>query len=159
MNKQKPPLLDRIRDNTKLLSEHVVMAIMDPDELDRLNRRVLIGRMPAYALETALLVTKFVFFPYTLLRFAVNLGLFFTRKDAPSIGPLVKATDFFPAPKTRKLLKKMVADQGDHIETLTVEGRVKTARWIWISSWFLLVWYGCHGLITSVAKAIRGRAA
>lgn len=159
MKNLKPPLLVRVREAAFSVSERLVTTVMDPAELEELNRRVVTQFVPLYARRGVMLFNRIAFLPYKLLRFAVNVGLFFTRNEPPSIGPLVRATDLFPTPKTRKLLKKLIADQGDHIQTLTDAGRFKTARWIWLSSWFLLVWYGFHGLVTSVAKAIRGRAA
>ena len=158
--KQDKPWLRRANKLTKVVGERFVQLVMDPKALEDLNARVMertrltdrSKRMFAFAM-------KIGFFPYALLRLAVNLGLLFTVKKAPSMGPLIKATDFFPSPKVRKLLKKMVAEQGIHIATLAGDGRFKTARWIWFSSWLLLIWYGCRGLIMTVAKAIQGRAA
>lgn len=158
MNNLKPPLLERVREVASAVSERVVFLVMDPKELEELNRRVIQSFVPVFAQRGMTIIGNIFLSPYKLLRFAVNFGLFFTKKEEPSIGLLVRATDFFPTPKTRKLLKKMVADQGDHIQILAKCGRFKTARWIWLSSWFLLIWYGFHGLVTSIAKAIRGRA-
>lgn len=86
-----------------------------------------------------------------------NVGVRTTR--GPSINSLIAAVDLFPAPRTRKLLKKLVADQGEHIGELTSTGRFKAARWIWLVTWALLLWYGARSLVSSVAKAVQGRAA
>lgn len=160
MNQNKHSLQHVIRKTSRFL-KHFGETIMDPTGLDDLNARVLnrTRLTDPWKYWITLVMTHGVFFPYTVLRYLVNRSRLSTKQKAPSLSPLVKATDFFPSPKTRKLLKKMVADQGTHIESLSDEGRFKTARWIWFSTWFLLVWCGCHSLITTVAKAIRGRAA
>jgi hypothetical protein len=160
MNHNKHPLQHVIRKASRFLT-FLCEVVMDPTGLDDLNAYVLSQTRLSdpWKRWITVVMTRVVFLPYTVLRFMVNSSRLFNKQRAPSMGPLVKATDFFPSPKTRKLLKKMVADQGTHIESLSDEGRFKTARWIWFSTWFLLVWYGCHSLITTVAKAIRGRAA
>ncbi len=80
-------------------------------------------------------------------------------RQAPTVNSLVAAADLFPSPKTRKLLKKMLADQAEHIQSLSAKGRNWSAWWIWTTSWIMLIWYAAHGLLTSVMKAIKGRAA
>ena len=159
MNQDKPSLYRAAR-ITKIFVERLVETIMDPNGLDDLNNRILSGMgLTERSKRIATIAWKIVVSPYALVRLFVNFGLLLTPKNAPNMAPLVRATDLFPSPKVRKLLKKMVVEQGVHIAALSGEGRFRTARWIWITSWFLLLWYGLHGLVTSVAKAIRGRAA
>lgn len=153
-------LLDRVNLTTKATRELFVKVVMDPNEMEGLQRRLVSrAQLDDHLKKWLFVALKVGFFPYTILGVIVNFGLLLSTKQAPSMKALVTATDLFPSPKTRKLLKKMVVEQGVHIETLAAAGRFKTARWIWFSSWLLLIWYGCCGLIMSVAKAIRGRAA
>lgn len=81
-----------------------------------------------------------------------------TSKPVPSMDKLVEAVDWFPVPKTRKLLRKMVSEQGVHIDELAKKGRINAAKAQWYMSWGLLGWYGLRGLVTSIAKAVRGMA-
>ena len=77
----------------------------------------------------------------------------------PEVSGLLIATDWFPAPKTRKLLKKLVSDQAAHIQNLTSANRLNAARWIWASTWVLLIWYGAKDIVLGIAKAVRGSSA
>jgi len=72
---------------------------------------------------------------------------------------LRSATDWFPSPKTRKLLKKLVSDQLEHVDHLVATRRVGTARWQWCWTWLLLFWYGGLHAASGVARAMRGMAA
>lgn len=158
--KNHKPLLHRATYVAKAVAERFVETVMDPTGIEDLNNRVLNRtRLTEQTKRRLMIAMKVGLFPYAIFRMAVNLGLLLTTKKMPSMGPLVRATDLFPSPKVRKLLKKMVVEQGVHIETLAGDGRFKAARWIWFSSWFLLLWYGCRGLVMTVAKAIQGRAA
>lgn len=81
------------------------------------------------------------------------------HRAAPPSAGLRSATDWFPSPKTRKLLTKFVADQLVHIEDLAAKGRWRTARWQWCWTWMLLFWYGGLHAVSGLSRAIRGKAA
>ena len=81
------------------------------------------------------------------------------RRRTPAGAALHSATDWFPSPKTRKLLKKLVVDQQSHIEQLAAEGRIVAARWQWYWTWALLLWYGGMHAISGLSRAFRGKVA
>jgi hypothetical protein len=81
------------------------------------------------------------------------------QRPPPSTAKIEAVTDWFPSPKTRKLLRKLVADQAEHMTELAAKGRHRSARWTWLCTWALLLWYGPIHLIRSVMSAVRGRRA
>lgn len=74
-----------------------------------------------------------------------------------STARLRRAVDWFPSPRTRKVLVKMVADQEALIAQLMIDGRVNTARWQIGVTWLLLAYTGTLHFISSLASAIRGK--
>lgn len=76
----------------------------------------------------------------------------------PRIDLLVNVVDLVTSPNTRKLLGKLVADQADHIQNLVNADRMNAARWIFWSTWPLLLWYFAKDLVLSVTKAWRGKS-
>jgi hypothetical protein len=83
----------------------------------------------------------------------------FPVKKSPALGKLQRASDWIPIPRTRKLVKKMVADQAEHMTKLAAEGRRLTLWWTIAWTWVLLGWYGITHPIMQLLKAIRGRTA
>lgn len=80
-------------------------------------------------------------------------------KAPPSTQTIDAVADLVPSPKTRKLLKKMIAEQQAHISDLSAAHRPKAAYWAWSCTWGLLVWYTLLHGVSGVSRAIRGKIA
>lgn len=80
------------------------------------------------------------------------------RRDPPPAvrSPMHRAIDWFPSPRTRKVLGKLVADQDALIADLDREGRTSAATWQRGITWVLLLYTGALHLISSLANAVRG---
>lgn len=71
----------------------------------------------------------------------------------------IAAVNFVPSPKTRKLLKKLVADQTAHIAEMEASGQFKAARWNWWCTWWMIIYNTLIHTVTHAAKAVRGKSA
>lgn len=60
---------------------------------------------------------------------------------------------------SRKVLKKMIADQDAHIVDLHERGCLRAARFQIAATWGLIGWYLFKHLISGVARAIKGKFA
>lgn len=79
------------------------------------------------------------------------------RRAQSATAKLQRAVDWFPSPRTRKVLVKMVADQEALIAKLMTDGRFKTARWQIGVTWVLIAYTGMLHLVASLMSAIRGK--
>lgn len=72
---------------------------------------------------------------------------------------VISLIDLLPDPKSRKLVRKMAADQFAHIHELERKGKIRAARWQLAATWGLVIWYGILYSISTVARAVRGKIA
>lgn len=73
----------------------------------------------------------------------------------PSLHTLYALSDLAPSPNLRKRLKKLLADQGAHVEELYGNGKYKSARWIAFSTWALCFWYAAKSPVSSLLSAAK----
>ena len=89
------------------------------------------------------------------IRYVRNADL----KDGPppplSTDRIEAFIDWLPVPKTRKLVKKLVADQVAHIRALEAAGKTRAARWQLCATWWLVMRAATRHTFSGVASAVR----
>lgn len=66
---------------------------------------------------------------------------------SPPCGKLRSLCDLVPSPLLRKRVKKLVADQESHIDTLLAQGRHRAALINRLGTWILFFWYIIQGVV------------
>lgn len=80
------------------------------------------------------------------------------RRQGPDINPLVRLSNWFPVPSTRKKLKKFITEQAVDIAGLTKKGQHQAAKWLFYWTYVLLFYYAFQDLILGIAKTVRGKS-
>lgn len=66
---------------------------------------------------------------------------------SPPCGKLRSLCDLVPSPLLRKRVKKLVADQESHVDTLRAQGRHRAALFNQLGTWLLFFWYIIQGVV------------
>jgi hypothetical protein len=106
--------------------------------------------------DQSLMVLLAALFNGVLAGSVLQILIFGQTKATPGLRSLSRVSDLIPTPKLRKRIKKLIADQADHLQKLKNAKRLGSARWIVFCTWLLVAWYVFSAPVSAVINAIAG---